>query len=248
MLNKEYSSYCEGDSIIHRMHPSIKIYGLFCFVLLCLLKYNNYLFIANIAFVFVLILCSDIGLNTYLKSVWKFKYFLFLFYLILYRLGMSFFNINLLFFKIIFFVFYLDVIKYTTTRLDVAKGFANLFNVFNFINYNIRKLVIQISNMFYFFVLFPFEKKKYLESLDAKGGLYTQTNLITKKKVYFKHFKDIFKVTRDGLKERKELLVKHLYNKKRRIYYKYLYKYRVFDILFVIIYLVMITFYILKVR
>jgi energy-coupling factor transporter transmembrane protein EcfT len=248
MLSKEYSNYCEGDSIIHRLHPSIKIYGLFCFVLLCLLKYNNYLFIANIAFVFVLILCSDIGLNRYIKSVWRGKYFFIILYLILYKMGMSIFNINLLFFKIVFFLLYLDIIKYTTTRLDVSKGIANLLDIFNFINYNIRKLVIQISNMFYFFILFPFEKRKYLDSLDVKGGLYSQTSILTKKKVFFQNFKEIFKLTRKGLKERKELLLKHHYNKKRRIYYKYLYKYKLSDILFVIIYLVMITFYILKVR
>ena len=248
MLNKECSNYYEGSSFVHKLHPSIKIFGLFCYALLCLLKFDNYLFIANVALVFILMLFSNVPLKLYLKSIWRIKFTLIVIYFVLYRLGMSVFDINVLYFKIIFLIFYFDVLKYTTTRMDLAKGSVNLFHIFNFINYNIRRLVIKICNTLYFFGAFPFVSKKYLNSLDVKGGMYSQSNILVRINLFLDNFKEIVKLTKKTVKERKSYLTKRMYNNKRKVSYKYMYRCKLFDYIFVIMYLGLITFYILKVR
>ena len=248
MLSRGWTAYCEGDSIVHKLHPSLKIFGLFCFLLLCVLKYNNYLFIANITIVFILVLFSNVDIVLYFKKIWKMKFLLIILYFVLYRLGMSITNINVLMFKIVFFVLYWNVIKYTTTRLDISKGIANIFNVFNFLGYNIRKLVIKLSNLFSSNRFFSLSSNEYVNSLDVRGDVYSQSNIVSKVRKYFTNYSEIIKEKRNKKKERRASIDRHLYNKKRIVSFKYLYRYKFIDYLFGIIYIVMITFYILKVR
>lgn len=248
MLNKGWGAFYEGDSIVHKLHPSLKIFGLFCFVLLCLLKYNNYLFIINIAMVFLLILFSNVDFILYLKHAWKYKFVLIIFYLVMYRLGFSLTDINIYAFKIVFLILYIDIIKFTTTRMDISKGIANIFNVFNFINYNLRRLIINLGNIFSFRKLFLCSYNEQINSLDVKGEQYTQADIFRKTSLFFREFKNIFNDAKNKYKERKETINKKFYDKKRIVYYKYLYKYKIIDYVFAIIYLSMIAFYILKVR
>ena len=248
MLDKGCSYYCEGDSIVHKLHPSIKIFGLFCFILFCLLKYNNYLFIVNLTLVFLLLLFSNVDFYLYFKDIWKFKYIIALFYLISYRLGMNISDVNIIVFKIVFFIMYIDIIRFTTTRLDISKGISNLFNIFNFLNVNLRKLTISLLDFFSFKKDIKNSTNKYLNSFDVKGGIYTQNNIIGRIRIFVGNIKNIFIVKKENKKIRKYTINRHLYNKKRSVSYKYLYKYKILDYLFVIMYLGMIVFYVLKVR
>ena len=53
MLNRLDYSYNGEESIVHRLNPVVKIFGLIVYVLICLLKFNYLLFIVSIVSVFI---------------------------------------------------------------------------------------------------------------------------------------------------------------------------------------------------
>ena len=121
MLNKLDYSYNDEISLIHRIDPLLKFIGLFIYILVCLFKYDNILFIINLSLVFIIILFSNVSIFIYL-----------------YQLDIM--DINIVVFKIVFLVLYMAVIVYTTTKEDIGKGLAKVINVFNLIGINIKKI------------------------------------------------------------------------------------------------------------
>ena len=55
MLDKYNIVYQCENSFVHRMNPLIKIFSFIVYILLWLLKYNNYLFIMSLSFVLFLL-------------------------------------------------------------------------------------------------------------------------------------------------------------------------------------------------
>jgi len=247
MLNKLDYSYNNENSFIHRINPSIKILGLCFYVLFCLLKYNNYLFIVNIALVFSLILFSNVDVKRYLKVVWDWKFILIFLYVLLYSQEMEIVDINIIIFKILFFLMYFKCLIFTTTREEFGKGGSVLLNLFNLIGLSLRRIAIKISNFFSFFYFFFDSFKEYYRTVNAKGGC-ADSSLVDEIVLFFKEFKNIFKLARDKSKQRKKDLLNKMYDKHLQPYYKYRYKLKWYDYLFVIIYIAMLVFYVWKVR
>ena len=113
MLNKLDYSYNNEDSYVHKLNPSIKMIGLLFYVLFCLLKYNNYLFIVNLAVIFVLVLFSNVDYKRYLKVLWNWKFLLIFLYVFLYSQEMVIRDINIIIFKILFFLLYFKCLIYS---------------------------------------------------------------------------------------------------------------------------------------
>ena len=65
MLNNLDYTYNDEDSIVHRINPLLKFIGLFIYILVCLFKYDNVLFILNLSLVFILILLSNVSILRY---------------------------------------------------------------------------------------------------------------------------------------------------------------------------------------
>ncbi|HIS17869.1 MAG TPA: hypothetical protein IAC02_04590, partial [Candidatus Coprovivens excrementavium] len=66
MLNKYDYLYNGEESLLILINPVIKLFGLFIYILLILLKFDRLLFIINIGLVFLLILLSNVKLTKYL--------------------------------------------------------------------------------------------------------------------------------------------------------------------------------------
>ena len=247
MLNKLDYSYNNENSLIHRINPSIKLLGLLFYVLFCLLKYNNYLFICNITIVFALILFSNVDIKRYLKVLWDLKYLLILLYVILYSQHLGFTDINIIVFKILFFLLYFKCLLFTTTREEFGKGGSVLLNIFNLIGLSLRRIAINISNIFSFIYYFFDTCKVYFTNINIKGGC-ADLSIFDKAVAFFKEFKNIFKISREKNKQRKKDLLSKMYDKNLHTSYKYRYKLKVYDYLFVIIYIGMLSFYIWQVR
>ncbi len=247
MLNKLDYSYNNENSFIHRINPSIKILGLCFYVLFCLLKYNNYLFIVNIALVFSLILFSNVDVKRYLKVIWNWKFVLIFLYVLLYSQQMEIVDINIIIFKILFFLMYFKCLIFTTTREEFGKGGSVILNLFNLIGLSLRRIAIKISNFFSFFYFFFESYKEYYRNVNTKGGC-ADSSLVDEIVWFFKEFKNIFKLAKEKTKQRKKDLLNKLYDKNLHNTYKYRYKLKWYDYLFVIIYIGMLIFYILKVR
>lgn len=248
MLNRLDYSYNNEESIIHRLNSVVKLFGLFIYVLICLLKFNNILFIVNISIVFALLLLSNINILKYLKVIWKLKYILIIMYAYMYHKEMAFIDMNIIVFKFVFFMLYGVMLVYTTTKEDLGKGGAISINIFNIIGISLRKIASFITNIFAYLLIWIDTYNEVFTSLEIKGIVYTHSNLIDKIKLFFTNIKMVFSKCNDKMKSRKNDMKYRLYNGNVKSQYKYRRKLCIFDYLFIILNIGMVIFYILKVR
>ncbi len=248
MLNKLDYSYNNEESIIHRLNPVVKIFGLFIYVLICMLKFNNILFIVNVSLVFGLILLSNISILRYLKVVWKLKYILVVMYAYMIHKDMIFTDMNILVFKFVFLILYVSLIVYTTTKEDLGRGGALSINMFNLIGISLKKISSFITNVVTFLEYLIINTNDIFTNLEIKGKDYTHSNIIMKIKMFFSNINLVFKKTKDKMKLRKNDMKYRMYDGNVKSQYKYRNKLCIFDYLFIILNIGMIIFYILKVR
>ena len=248
MLNKLDYSYNNEKSIIHRLNPVVKMFGLCVYVLICLLKFNNVLFIVNISIVFALLLLSNIRILKYLKVVWKLKYILIIMFAYMFHKEMSFIDMNIIVFKFIFFILYCVMLVYTTTKEDLGKGGAISINGFNIIGISLRKIASFITNIFAYLLIWIDTYNEVFTNLEIKGNVYTHTNLIERIKLFFSNIKLLFEKCKNKMKSRKSDMKYRLYKGNVKSKYKYRRKLCIFDYLFIILNIGMVIFYILKVR
>ncbi len=248
MLNKlDYSYNCE-ESIIHRINSVVKLFGLFIYVLLCLLKFNNVLFICNIGFVFLLILLSNINIIKYLKVIWKLKYILIIMYAFMYHKQMDFMNMNIIIFKFVFFVLYLSMIVYTTSREDIGKGTSIVVDRINIVGISFKSITTFFTNILVFVDNFIDSYNEIFIIEGIKGKVYSCSNLIDKIKYIVINFKIVLEDSKEKMNNRKYDMKYRMYNKDVKSKYKYRNKLFIFDYVYVILNVAMLVFYVLKVR
>ena len=247
MLNKLDYSYNNENSLIHKLNPSIKMLGLLFYVLFCLLKYDNYLFIVNLVIIFSLLLFSNVNVNRYLKVIWDWKFILIFLSIYLYSQDMVIRDISIILFKIMFFLLYFKCLLFTTTREEFGKGGSVLLNLFNLIGLSLRRISINISNIFSFIYYFIDTCKDYYTNVNIKGGC-ADLSIFDKIIYFFREFSNIWNEAKNRYKKRKKDLINKMYDKNLHSSYKYRYKLKLYDYLFVIIYIGMLVFYVLKVR
>ncbi len=247
MLNKLDYSYNNENSLIHKLNPSIKMLGLLFYVLFCLLKYDNYLFIVNLVIIFSLLLFSNVNVNRYLKVIWDWKFILIFLSIYLYSQDMVIRDISIILFKIMFFLLYFKCLLFTTTREEFGKGGSVLLNLFNLIGLSLRRISINISNIFSFIYYFIDTCKDYYTNVNIKGGC-ADLSIFDKIIYFFREFSNIWNEAKNRSKQRKKDLINKMYDKNLHSSYKYRYKLKLYDYLFVIIYIGMLVFYVLKVR
>lgn len=248
MLDMLDYSYNWEKSIIHRINPIIKIVGLLFYVLVCMFKFNNTLFIINISFVFLLMLLSNVSLFRYLKKIWNLKYILIILYFLLFRFGMRMGTVNTLILEVIFFIFFLNVIVFTTSKEDIGKGLAYILNIFNLIGISIKKIAAFITNIISFFRYFLGSYNNELIRSDINGVTYSSGSFIDRKLIFIKNIKSIYNNSVIKVKNRKENMKNKFLNFHTKIKYNYWNKMVVYDFIFLLCDFGMLLFYVFKVR
>lgn len=248
MLNNLDYTYNDEDSIIHRINPLLKFIGLFIYILVCLFKYDNVLFILNISLVFMLILLSNISIIKYLKVVWKLKYLIIVLYFMLYHYGLEIIDINIIVFKLIFLILYIVMIIYTTTKEDIGKGLAKGLNIFNIIGINIKKISSFITNIIAFIIDYIDTMKEVINSGENKGIMYSHSNILNKIKLVFINLKRVYKDCKNKMRLRKSDMKYKLYDGNIISKYKYRTKLVIFDYAYILLNISLIIYYVLKVR
>lgn len=248
MLSKLDYLYNDGESILHRINPVCKYFGLFIYILLCFLKFDNFLFICNISFVFLLLLLSNVSFFKYLKIIWNFKYIIIFIYIFLLNNQMEFIEINIMMFKLMFFILYIAVIVFTTTKEDLGRGGSIVVNRFNFVGLSIKSISSFITDIFVFINIFIDNYNDIIINLEIKGHVYSHASIIDKIKIFFLYLKKVIKCSLDKMKDRKNDMKYKLYDNKVKSKYKYRNKLCIFDYIYVILNICMLVYYILKVR
>ena len=248
MLDKNLISYNHEESIVHSLNPVVKLVSFVLFIIACFFKYDTYLFMALIVSVFILIMLSNIFIFKYFRIIWLFKYFLILLYVILYAQNMEFFDINVIMFKVIFSLLFLNVIIFTTKKKDLSKALALLTNIFNVIGLQLKTISGFFENIFSFISIFIDVTNDFLEMKAIKGEDVFFGSILNKVKMFFSNIKEIFKETKKRNLKRKSNMKYHLYDAKVKSQFKYRAKLNIFDYILIIFYIGIYVYYILKVR
>lgn len=248
MLNRLDYSYNGESSIIHNINAKIKLLGLFIYIIVCLFKFNKVLFISNISIVFLLLLLSNISLLKYAKIVWKLKYVLVLGYFILLRMGMEVSEINILYFKLVFLILYIAMIVYTTTKEELGGSLSFMIDRINIVGFNMKGISLKITNIFVYFDCLIDSYNEIIIDIELKGKEYVNDSFITGLMLFIKNRKIILNNAKDKMNRRKKDMDYRLYNKRVKSKYKYSKKFNLFDYIYIVAVVLLIVFYIVKVR
>ena len=248
MFNKLDYSYNDEDSIVHRLNPTLKILGLIVYVLISFLKFNYILFGISIGLVFVLLLFSNIRFTRYLKVLSMTVLFIVAVYIYMVHRNSKIFIIFSVITELIFLILYVMMIIYTTTRKDLGFGSAKIVDLFNLIGINFKKISSFITCLYIYPGMFLDTCDDIFTSMEIKGKVYSQAVITEKISIFFKNILFVIRKTNDKMKLRKESMKYRLYNGNVKSKYKYRNKLCIFDYIFIIVNVGMLSFYILKVR
>lgn len=248
MYNNLNYSYNDEKSILHNINPLCKFIGLFIYILLCLLKYNNLLFIMTLCLVFIMILCSNVSILRYFKIVWNLKYLIIVMYFFMLHKNMAIQDINIIIFKIVFLVLYCFLILYTTTKEDIGRGLAKILNLFNLIGINLKKISSFITGRIFFILCYIEILNKVVVYGEYRGVDYSQSNILNKVKIIIMNLKRVYKESKSVMTQRKNDMKYKLYDGNIVSKYKYEKKLVMIDYLFIAINIILVIYYVLKVR
>lgn len=248
MFNKLDYSYNGGDSIVHRLNPVVKILGLIIYVLICFLEFDYLLFSISIGVVFTLLLFSNVSLIRYLKILSKFILIIIAMYIIMVHRNISTFNIVVTIVEFLFFILYLLIIIYTTTKIDLGKGSSKIVDVFNIIGFSFKKICSFITCLYIYPGVFLDTYNEVFTNMEIKGKNYSYGDMLDRIELFFKNIKLVFKRTNKKMKSRKDNMRYRLYKSNVKSKYKYRNKLCIFDYIFIIVNIGMLVFYIVKVR
>lgn len=248
MLDKYDYSYNYEKSLMHLVSPVIKFVSLIVYIIICLLPYNNYLFIFLLSYVFFLLLLSNIKFKRYFRIIWKFRFIFIILLFYMYSIDFDVYIGMIIFFKIIFFILHLSFIKFTCTKSDYVNGITWLLDRFNVIGIKRKKIFNFIDKIYTFFMNFIDNFNDTIKYRELNGKNYIYGDLFIKFLFIVNNFKMIFNKTKDSIKLREV-------DKKYRLFdvnvvnkYKYVNKLCFVDYFILIINVGMVIFYIVKVR
>jgi len=248
MLKSNLEGYIDTRSIVHKINPLVKIWGLITYILISLLKFNKWIFICNISLVFILILLSNVPLIYYVKVLWKLKYIIIIYYFVMLNgFNIALMNTNVYLFKGLFFIYYILVIYKTTSKEELGKTLGVCLNLFNLIGYPLKKIKMFFINRLY--DIYRFFNLYYNLKLDVQlhGIDYEHGTIIDKGKVIGSNFGYIIKLCKEKRNKRKVELGYRMFNHyNSSIRYKN--KLCLYDYILLIVGVGMIIYYIMEVR
>lgn len=248
MLNKYDYSFNYEDSFIHRMNPLIKIFSLFVYILVWLFKFNNYLFIFSLSYVFLLILISNVKLRKYIKVLWKFKYIFIIIGFYMYSKNMSIMDSSIVMLRIVFLILHIFMIMFTTTKSQMVRTIGWLIDRINIIGINKKKIYNLVDNIYTFIFKFISLFNDTIVYREMNGTEYVHGNIISKGKIVVSNMKNVFNSTKSKVKDNKEVKKYRLYDERVVSKYRYVNKLCIVDYLVLIINVGMVIFYVMKVR
>ena len=248
MLNKYDYSFNYEDSFIHRMNPLIKIFGLFVYILVWLFKFNNYLFIFSLSYVFLLILISNVKLRKYIKVLWKFKYIFIIIGFYMYSKNMSIMDSSIIMLRIIFLILHIFMIMFTTTRSQMVRTIGWLIDRINIIGINKKKIYNLVDNIYTFIFKFISLFNDTIIYREMNGTEYVHGNVLSKGKIVVSNIKNVFNSTKSKVKDNKVIKKYRLFDERVVSKYRYVNKLCLIDYLVLIINVGMVIFYVMKVR
>lgn len=248
MLNKYDYSFNYEDSFIHRMNPLIKIFSLFVYILVWLFKFNNYLFIFSLSYVFLLILISNVKLRKYIKILWKFKYIFIIIGFYMYSKNMSIMDSSIIMLRIVFLILHIFMIMFTTTKSQMVRTVGWLIDRINIIGINKKKIYNLVDNIYTFIFKFISLFNDTIVYREMNGNEFVHGNIISKGKIVISIIKNVFNNTKSKVKDNKDVKKYRLYDERVVSKYRYVNKLCIVDYLVLIINVGMVIFYVLKVR
>ena len=230
------------------MNPLIKIFSLFVYILVWLFKFNNYLFIFSLSYVFLLILISNVKLRKYIKVLWKFKYIFIIIGFYMYSKNMDIMDSSIIMLRIIFLILHIFMIMFTTTKSQMVRTIGWLIDRINIIGINKKKIYNLVDNIYTFIFKFISLFNDTIIYRELNGTEYVHGNVLSKGKIVVSNIKNVFNSTKSKVKDNKVIKKYRLFDERVVSKYRYVNKLCLIDYLVLIINVGMVIFYVMKVR
>ncbi len=122
LSNITIGRYYHKNSLIHFMHPFVKVLATFLYVMIVVLFKDLFFLFLLLLFVLLVALMSKIPLLVYGKSIWSLKWFIVSIIAINLLLKVEIIDLVFTVFRLILIVFYSSLLTLTTSPNQLAKG------------------------------------------------------------------------------------------------------------------------------
>lgn len=145
--NITFGKYIYKDSLIHKLHPFIKLISLILVLFMTFIS-DFYVNLLLLFLIIILAKLSKINLNNYFKNILSIKYFILFLVIINLIFKVDFLVILNNILKLIIVIINASVYMYTTTLVEINYGFKKLFSPLKKINIDKISLIITLSLKF----------------------------------------------------------------------------------------------------
>lgn len=242
-MKKNNLGYIKISSPIHNLNPIIKILYFILYLGLCFLP-NNHLFITLASFILVLylIINSKVPVKLYLSNIWKFKLVILTMYIILASFRFTLIASTILVLKVVFGLLLYNMIIYTTKPFDLAYAIFSFFKPFNILGLNENRMFVRIYNLVLFRYQYARQMGETIEGLENKGKSFYDKNIISRFFIKMKLSFPVFKKIKVINRRRRGIMFRHKFSVK-----KYYYKLTCWDIVYLLLFVMLLGIYIVKV-
>ena len=231
---KQKLEYIKLNSSIHKLNPTFKILYLILFVVISYLpNVLDYIVLAN---------CSRVPLKYYLQNVLKTKIVIIALFIILASFRFTLLASILVVLPFILAVCLYSLIIYTTQPFDLAMGIYDLVKYLNILGIDKNILFIKIYNLVYFKADYEIEEEKIIEAREIKGEDIRHKNILARFSNHVNLIPEVLGRLRKFQKKRKEVILKNDFQVKN-----YMAHVGITDIIYLLMFGVLIFIYILKV-
>ncbi len=240
---KQKLEYININSPIHKANPTIKILYLILFTIISYLPNNlDYIVLANCILALYLIISSRIPLKYYLQNILKTKLIIIAMFIILASLRFTLLKSLLIVLPFILAVCLFSMLIYTSHPFDLAMGIYDIVKYINILGINKNSLFIKIYNFVYFKKDYEIEEEKIIEGREIKGENIRGRNILARASIHVNLMPEVMKKVRTFAKKRTDIIIKN--NFKVENYVAHI---RITDIIYLLMFGLLIFMYILKV-
>ena len=240
---KQKLEYIDINSSMHKANPTVKILYLILFVVISYLPFNlDYIVLANCILAFYLIISSRIPLKYYIRNVLQTKLIIIAMFIILASFRFTFLQSLLIVLPFILAVCLYCLIIYTTFPFDLAMGIYDMVKYLNIFGINKGNLFIKIYNLVYFRKDYEIEEGKIIEAREIKGENIRHQNIIGRFITHINLIPEVLKRVKKFQQKRKAVMCKNAFNVDN-----YMAHLQITDIIYLLMFGLLIFMYIIKV-
>lgn len=238
--NKYFGQYYPIDSKIHNLNVFTKLITLLLLIITLIISNSLRLELVIFFFIFILLYESKVPLRFYFNIIYGLRYLLIILVVLLASKGLTLNVAVTILFKVFNIISYLSLIFYTTSNSELKYGLEKLISPFNFLNLRVSTFINRLVNLINFFPLLLITEREVLISSSARGLDYFHTDLMSRFITALISLKNTFRLTKEKLNRKKLSNKIKLYSTKTYRTNLRTNKFKLYDLIILIVFIMFI--------